>query len=293
MDVFSSIPYAVIFLVDTSFSSMTFLTTATGLQVLCVLIALLCASNAIRMTPLTRAWLGNVVLSWLFAFVSVFFNADSASIPLSFYLQYLVGSIIFALDDQIKQKSRPSFLLRSLKYLALFWGSSLPFLAATIYFLNASPLAAPFKIEIIDVEKLWAVVRGTPGHIAFAATLVMPFVLLFVYAHREADWVLLPSLIFGSMLAIAVPLQTLGDTVERKLLFAKLQLMLASSLRLATVEYSRKGGTSVWHSRIPAVLAMIVVIISRVIAVKDEWSKPLFGDGKGFDGRQGPSAKRI
>jgi hypothetical protein len=80
-----------------------------------------------------------------------------------------------------------------------------------------------------------------------------------------------------------LPIQTLGDTVERKLFFAKLQLMLASSLRLATLEYVKKGQANLWHSRIPAVLAALVVIISRMLAIKEELSKPLFGDGKGLN----------
>jgi hypothetical protein len=205
---------------------------------------------------------------------------DSASIPLSFYVQYFVGSIIFARNNQLTKGSKLSLLFRSLKYLSVLWGSSLPFVAATIYFFKASSLAPPFKIEVIHVHQLWGAVIGTPGHIALAAALVMPFVLVFVYAHGRVGWVLVPPLMFGSMLAIVLPLQTFGDTVGRKLFFAKLQLMLASSLRLATLEYSGKGGTRPWHSRIPATLAMIVVIISRVIAAKQELSKSPFRGGK-------------
>jgi hypothetical protein len=136
---------------------------------------------------------------------------------------------------------------------------------------------------MIDVEKLSAALLGTPGHIALALTFVMPFVLVLVYAHGDLGWILFPSLLFGAILAIALPLQTFGDTIERKLFFAKLQLMLASSLRLATLEYARKGGTSVWRSRIPAALAVVVMIISRVLAIKEELSKPLFREGKEFN----------
>jgi hypothetical protein len=268
-DLFASVFWALILLFDPTVSTLSQLTTATGLQLLLVIAAFHCANKAFIAGGRSYRSYAYQALSWLFAYLSVFFNSDTLSVPATLYSQYLGSAIVLAFNKTRKKLPRHGFAVYTLGYWALGWGISLPFLAGAVAFLR-SKYAASARLEMVDIAEVWAAIVKTPGIVANVATIALPFVLAPIVGCEKLGLIMVPGLCLCALLTLSIPILSVGEAIARRVVIAKVVLILAAGLRVGSV-------SNVWYVRGFAFAFALVTTVARVIVLRKAQDAPLPG----------------
>lgn len=265
IDFYSGTFFALIILLDVSMMSHVTLTSASSLQSIFVLISLTCGHRVLYYFPNNFVWYISVFLTWAFIYFALLFNFDSVGVLISLSIQFLIYTFIEAFT-KLKSTNRQetTFFGKLWKFIKVFLILFVPniiFLMSFIY-INKEIISTPYAIEITDFKLLTEEIKKTES-VSFLLIFICSIVsIIFLDFHHD---MLIPffALLVGSIVTIFVPVQTNGDTIPRKIHFAKMQLLLAVGLITGSLKNE-------WYSRGFVALYVVVGFITKLVWLKNE-----------------------
>ena len=264
IEFYSGTFFALIILLDVSMMSNITLTSASSLQSLFVLISLACAHRVFYYYPNNFVWFLSAFLTWAFIYFEILFNLDCVGVVITLTFQSLIYSIFVFPKSDGKKQQKSTFMGSFLKFLKAFCILIVPNIIffCSICYIYQNVILTPYHLELIDFKLLLDEIKKTES-VSFLIILICSIVApIFLDFHHD---MLIPffALIFGDILTLFIPVQTNGDTIPRKIHFAKIQLLLAVGLITGSLKNE-------WYSRGFIALYVICGFITKLIWLKNE-----------------------
>lgn len=264
------------FIIDTSSIAMINVSVGSALQTSLVVFAMVAAVNTVgAATPLTKKWFLNLILSWTCAFGSIMFNIDSVGVIFGLYVIYLMASIAWAIESIEKSHAgKGDFSVFTLFGNLMFY-SAITMLSSLLFFFGSNAILDKvgrciIRTEAIDFSKMLHTAVDTPGSTSILIAIVSAFVIPSMVSTNSMGLIYFVYHVIAAILTVVLPFQCTGDTIERKIFFAKLQLLLAGGMRLGTCK-------NLWVARAVSFAIVVAVFIARIQAVKASLKEPSIG----------------
>ena len=262
IDYYSGTFFALIILLDVSMMSHVTLTSASSLQSLFVLLSLTFAHRVLYYHPNNLIWLLSLFLTWAFIYFALLFNLDCVGILVSLILQFLIYTIIESIPKSNQKK--PSFMQILWKFIKVFLTIFVPsaIFFFSIQYIYQNVISTPYRFEMIDFSLLSDEIKKTESVSLLIIIIISIVAPIFLDFHHD---MLIPfsGLVIGAIITLFIPIQTNGDTIPRKIHFAKIQILLAIGLITGSLKNE-------WHSRGFITLYVIIGFISKLVWLKNE-----------------------
>ncbi|OHT05543.1 hypothetical protein TRFO_26685 [Tritrichomonas foetus] len=266
IDFFTATFYGLILLFDISALSNITISSAAALQNLLIILSLLCNHHVVFYHLFTVKWFSAIFVMWISLVLACLMNLDCGGIFISVIIHQIF--FIFTESTTLEKRQKKTFSNYLIKFLKLFSSICIPMvfsIAAGIY-LYRNVAATPYKIDVTDFKELFNVIKSNESVSILIMTLIS-FVLPFVFKFRYEMLFPFAGLIIGAIITISLPIQTKGDTIPRKIHFAKLQLILATGLLTGGVQNE-------WYGRGFLAIYVILSFLVRIYYQKNEALNP-------------------